>query len=167
MPENPERINRIADVKADFHDYLTAEHISNEAAAAARAAAAGIGTAKDTADTETVADTADTEICARGSGTADAKIVADAVGAWMVSPPSMADPPSGRVELALVGAMPSGDTPRLSRRVDIQWNLTDPPDPDPSTDPDAPTGPAPPASPWWLDDVDPPGGVDPPLADAA
>ena len=33
MPENPERINRIADVKADFHHYLTAEHINNHTAA--------------------------------------------------------------------------------------------------------------------------------------
>ncbi|GAB39336.1 HNH endonuclease signature motif containing protein, partial [Gordonia sputi] len=160
MPENPERINRIADVKADFHDYLTAEHTSNEAAAAARAAGTGA----------TV-----TEIGARASGTADAEIVADTVGAWMMSPPSVPDPPSGQaagqaltgVELALVGAIPLSDTVRLSSRVDIQWNLADPPDPDPPTDPDAPTGPAPPASPWWLGDVDPPGGVDPPLADAA
>ena len=160
MPENPERINRIADVKADFHDYLTAEHTSNEAAAAARAAGTGA----------TV-----TEIGARASGTADAEIVADTVGAWMMSPPSVPDPPSGQaagqaltgVELALVGAIPLSDTVRLSSRVDIQWNLADPPDPDPPTDPDAPTGPAPPASPWWLGDVDPPGGVDPPLSDAA
>ncbi|WP_461666184.1 hypothetical protein [Gordonia sputi] len=54
MPANPERINRIADVKADFHDYLTTEHTNNEAAAAARAAADGIGIAPDTADTGTV-----------------------------------------------------------------------------------------------------------------
>ncbi|MGW0455367.1 DUF222 domain-containing protein [Gordonia sputi] len=153
MPENPERINRVADVKADFHDYLTTEHISNEAAAAARAAAAEIGIAADTADTEMV--------------------VADAVGAWMMSPPSTPGAPSVNeatltdIELALAGSMRPTGAPPLSARVDIQWNLTDPPDPDPSTDPDTPTGPAPPASPWWLGDVDPPGGVDPPLADAA
>ena len=82
MPENPERINRIADVRADFHDYLAAEHISNEAAAAARAAGSGIAT--------------DTTVTA------------------IVPPPSMPDPPRGRVELALVGALPLSDTLRLS-----------------------------------------------------
>ncbi|WP_082933736.1 HNH endonuclease signature motif containing protein [Gordonia sp. 852002-10350_SCH5691597] len=171
MPENPERINRIADVKADFHDYLTAEHISNEAAAAARAA--GVG-ATVTEIGARASDTADTEVGARASGSADAEmVVADAVGAWMMSPPSTPGAPSVNeptltgVELALVGALPLSDTVRLSGRVDIQWNLTDPPDPEPPTDPDAPTGPAPPASPWWLGGVDPPGDVDPPLSDAA
>ncbi|GAB41219.1 HNH endonuclease signature motif containing protein [Gordonia sputi] len=192
MPGNPERINRVADVKADFHDYLAAEHISNEAAAAARAAGAGIadiagaenvadapgaGFVAGAAGAEIASDAADIEIGARAPGTADAEIVADAVGAWMVSPPSIQEPPpaSGQaaphtvtgVELALVGAIPLNDTVRLSSRVDIQWNLADPPDPDPPTDPDAPTGPAPPASPWWLGGIDPPGGADPPLADAA
>ncbi|OBC16983.1 hypothetical protein A5788_12750 [Gordonia sp. 852002-50816_SCH5313054-c] len=158
MPENPERINRIADVKADFRDYLAAEHTNNEAAAAARAAGTGTGIASDTADTG---------IVARASGTADAEIVADAVGAWMVSPTSMPDPPRGRVELALVGAMPSGDTVRLSSRVDIRWNLADPPDPEPPTDPDAPTGPAPPGGLIAPHGVDPPDSLGPPLADAA
>ena len=162
MPENPERINRIADVKADFHDYLTAEHSSNQAATAARAT--GTGT-----------DATVTEIGARGPGTADAEIVADAVGAWMESPPSMPGAPSVNeqtltgIERALVGRMPVGDTPPLSRRVDIRWNLPrpleldpEPPtDPNPPTDPDAPTGPAPPGDPNRL------GGADPPLADAA
>ncbi len=171
MPENPERINRIADVKADFHDYLTAEHTNNEAAAAARAA--GVG-ATVTEIGARASDTADTEVGARASGSADAEmVVADAVGAWMMSPPSTPGAPSVNeptltgVELALVGALPLSDTVRLSGRVDIQWNLTDPPDPEPPTDPDAPTGPAPPASPWWLGGVDPPGDVDPPLSDAA
>ena len=68
MPENPERINRIADVKADFHHYLTAEHINNHTATAARASGAGTGA--------TV-----TAIDAQASDTADAEIVADAVGA--------------------------------------------------------------------------------------
>ncbi|SKY21571.1 Uncharacterised protein [Mycobacteroides abscessus subsp. abscessus] len=73
------------------------------------------------------------------------------------------------IERALVGRMPVGDTPPLSRRVDIRWNLPrpleldpEPPtDPNPPTDPDAPTGPAPPGDPNRL------GGADPPLADAA
>ena len=162
MPENPERINRIADVKADFHDYLTAEHSSNQAATAARAT--GTGT-----------DATVTEIGARGPGTADAEIVADAVGAWMESPPSMPGAPSVNeqtltgIERALVGRMPVGDTPPLSRRVDIRWNLPRPLelDPEPPTDPEAPTGPAPPDGPNRFGDVDPPGGVDPPLSDAA
>ena len=170
MPENPERINRIADVKADFHDYLAAEHTNNQAAAAARAA----GT-----DTDTDTDTTVTEIGARASGRVGAEnvtdtasgqmVVADAVGAWMVSPTSMPDPPRGRVELALVGAMPSGDTVRLSRRVDIRWNLPRPLelDPEPPTDPDVPTGPAPPAGPIAPHGVDPPDSLGPPLADAA
>ncbi len=154
MPENPERINRIADVKADFHDCLTAEHSSNQAAAAARA-------------TGTCTDATVTEIGARGSGTPDAEIVAGAVGAWMESPPLMPGAPSANeptltgIERALVGRMSVGDTPPLSRRVDIRWNLADPPDPEPPTDPDAPTGPAPPGDPNRF------GGVDPPLADAA
>ncbi|WP_231895039.1 hypothetical protein [Gordonia sp. 852002-10350_SCH5691597] len=76
------------------------------------------------------------------------------------------------IELALADAMPTGDTLRLSSRVDIQWNLADPPDPEPPTGPDAPTGPAPPGldrlgGPNRLSGVDPPGDVDPPLADAA
>ena len=157
MPENPERINRIADVKADFHDYLTTEHTNNQAAAAARATGTGA----------TV-----TAIGTRASGTAQAEVVADAVGAWMVSPstpgtPRANEPTLTGVELALAGSMRLTGAPPLSARVDIQWNLTDPPDPDSPTDPDAPTGPAPPTSPWWLGDVDPPGGVDPPLSDAA
>ena len=159
MPANPERINRVADVKADFHDYLAAEHISNEAAATARAGGTGTGA--------TV-----TEIGARAPGSTDAEIVADAVGAWMVSPSTPSAPRANEstltgVELALAGSMRLTGAPPLSARVDIQWNLADPPEPEPPTDPDAPTGPAPPASPWWLGDVDPPGGVDPPLADAA
>ena len=197
MPANPERINRVADVKADFHDYLTAEHTSTEAAAAARAAgdaiadiaaaenvpdAAGTGFVAEAAGAEFASDTADTEIGARPPGTADAEIVADAVGAWMASPPSIQEPPPASrqttrhtvtgVELALADAMPTGDTLRLSSRVDIQWNLADPPDPEPPTGPDAPTGPAPPGldrlgGPNRLSGVDPPGDVDPPLADAA
>ncbi len=166
MPANPERINRIADVTADFHDYLAAEHVSNEAAAAA-ARASGTGATV----TEIGArrwGTANTEVGARASGSADAEmVVADAVGAWMMSPPPVPNPPSGRVELALVGAMPlSGGLP-LSARVDIRWRLADPPDPEPPSDPDAPTGPAPPGGPNLLSGIDPPGGVDPPLADAA
>ena len=135
MPANPERINRIADVKADFHDYLAAEHISNEAAAAARTTGTGIAI--------------DTAVAA------------------IVPPPLVSNPPAGRVELALADGMPSADTRRLSRRVDIRWNLANPPDPDPPTDPDAPTGPAPPGGLIAPHGVDPPDGLDPPLADAA
>ncbi|OBA59831.1 hypothetical protein A5777_05095 [Gordonia sp. 852002-10350_SCH5691597] len=150
MPENPEHINRIADVKADFHDHLTAEHTNTQAAAHATGTNATV-----------------TETGARASDTAGTGIVADAVGAWMMTPPSTPAAPRANkatvtdIELALAGSIPSADTLRLSARVDIQRNLTDPPDPDPSTDPDAPT------SPWWLGDVDPPGGLDPPAADAA
>ncbi|SKY83784.1 Uncharacterised protein [Mycobacteroides abscessus subsp. abscessus] len=109
-------------------------------------------------------------------------VVADAVGAWMASP-SVPDPPSRQVarqtltgvELALADGMPSADTPRLSRRVDIRWNLTrpleldpDPPtDPNPPTIPGAPTGPAPPGDPIAPHGVDPPDSLGPPLADAA
>ncbi|OBC06147.1 hypothetical protein A5786_10355 [Gordonia sp. 852002-50816_SCH5313054-a] len=162
MPENPEHINRIADVTADFRDYLTAEHTSNQAAARTT----GIGT-----------DATVTEIGVRGSGTPDAEIVADAVGAWMVSPSSVPDLPSRQVtcqtltgvELALLDGMPSADTRRLGRRVDIRWNLPRPLelDPDPPTDPNPSTGPAPPASPIAPHGVDPPDSLGPPLADAA
>ncbi|WP_197494426.1 HNH endonuclease signature motif containing protein, partial [Gordonia sp. 852002-50816_SCH5313054-a] len=192
MPENPERINRIADVKADFRDYLAAEHTNTDAAAAARA-------------TGSRTDATVTEIGARGSGTADAEnvtdiastagteivadaasgqmVVADAVGAWMVSPSSVPDPPSRQVacqtltgvELALADGMPSADTRPLGRRVDIRWNLTrpleldpEPPtDPNPPTIPGAPTGPAPPGDPLAPHGVDPPDSLGPPLADAA
>ncbi|WP_431818332.1 DUF222 domain-containing protein [Gordonia jacobaea] len=176
MPENPERINRIADVKADFHDYLTAEHASNQTAAAARTTGTGTGT-----------DATVIEIGARAFGRAGAEnvpdtasgqmVVADAVGAWMVSPSSVPDPPSRQVarqtltgvELALADGMPSADTRPLSRRVDIRWNLTRPLelDPEPPTDPEAPTGPAPPDGPDRLGGVDPPDSLGPPLADAA
>ncbi|OBC11341.1 hypothetical protein A5786_03885 [Gordonia sp. 852002-50816_SCH5313054-a] len=138
MPENPERINRIADVKADFHDYLAAEHTSNDAAAAA-ARAAGTGIDTDTTVT------------------------------WIVLPHLVPNPPSGRIELALVGRVPVGDTSLLSRRVDIRWNLSRPLelDPEPPTDPEAPTGPAPPAGPIAPHGADPPDSLGPPLADAA
>ena len=137
MPENPERINRIADVKADFYDYLAAEHANNQAAAAARATSAGIAT--------------------------------DTTVTGIVLPHLVPNPPSGRVELALVGRVPVGDIPLLSRRVDIRWNLPRPLelDPDPPTDPNPSTGPAPPASPIAPHGVDPPDSLGPPLADAA
>ncbi|KNA91282.1 endonuclease [Gordonia jacobaea] len=174
MPENPERINRIADVKADFRDYLAAEHASNQAAAAARATGSGT-------------DAKVTEIGARASSRVGAEnvtdtasgrmVVADAVGAWMVSPSSVPDPPSRQVacqtltgvELALADGMPSADTRPLGRRVDIRWNLPRPLelDPEPPTDPEAPTGPAPPDGPNRLGGVDPPDSLGPPLADAA
>ncbi len=176
MPENPERINRIADVTADFRDYLAAEHASNQAAAAARATGSGT-------------DATVSEIGARASGRAGAEnvtdtasgqmVVADAVGAWMVSPSSVPDSPSRQVacqtltgvELALADGMPSADTRRLGRRVDIRWNLPRPleldPDPGPPTDPNPSTGPAPPASPLAPHGVDPPDSLGPPLADAA
>ncbi|WP_197494570.1 HNH endonuclease signature motif containing protein, partial [Gordonia sp. 852002-50816_SCH5313054-a] len=140
MPENPERINRIADVKADFHDYLAAEHTSNQAAAAARAT----GTSTDATVTEIGARASSRVGAENVTDTAsDQMVVADAVGAWMVSPSSVPDPPSTQVarqtltgvELALADRMPSADPRRLGRRVDIRWNLPRPLelDPDPPT----------------------------------
>ena len=86
MPANPERINRIADVKADFHDYLAAEHTSNQAAAAARAT----GTSTDATVTEIGARASSRVGAENVTDTAsDQMVVADAVGAWMVSPLSL------------------------------------------------------------------------------
>lgn len=173
MPPNREHVNRMADVAADFRDYLASAHTGTAHTHTEQINPEQIN-AEHTA-TDTTGHPAGITTAGGASSSGMTGAGEPSVGGAAVSPRRKTDTPSAYeqiftgVELRLVASMLTDDTPAREKRVDFTWNPPRPLqlDPDPPTDPGGPSDPGaspepdPPAAP------DSPGGVDPPLSDAA